>query len=113
MAAGFFYSGWTALSVGGITGNHAGIIEACTKNIDEIQASNLLWSERVNRQCIDPVIWNASYADARITQVTAIDPRLVWGLAAENVARLLPNVNMIGFGWRNDRRSATNFDKVA
>jgi predicted dienelactone hydrolase len=29
MAAGFSFGGWTALSIGGVTGNHKGIVDTC------------------------------------------------------------------------------------
>ena len=111
MAAGFSYGGWTALSMGGLTGNLSGIVETCTAYIDDMAACDMLLSEGVNMQGIDPTVWNASYADARITHVTAIDPGFVWGLNAANVAGLLPNMHMIGFGGLIDRMSATNFDE--
>lgn len=34
----------------------------------------MLFSDRVNLPDLDPDIWNASYADVRITHVAAIDP---------------------------------------
>lgn len=111
MAAGFSYGGWTALSMGGLRGNHKGIVETCTSFIDTMEACDLLLSEDVNMQDLDPVIWNASYADARITHVTAIDPGFVWGLTAQDAATLVPNLLMIGFGGPDDRMSATNFDE--
>ncbi|WP_373634886.1 alpha/beta hydrolase family protein [Yoonia sp. SS1-5] len=110
MAAGFSYGGWTALSMGGITGNHAGIVATCTAHLDEMAACDTLLCEGVNMQGIDANVWNASYADARITHVTAIDPGFVWGLTAPDVAGLVPNLHMIGFGGPLDRMSATNFD---
>ena len=111
MAAGFSYREWTGLSMGGMTGNHAEIIEACTTNIDEMEAYDLLLSEGVNMEGTDPDIRNAGYAVVRITYVTAIDPGLAWGLTVANVVGLSPNVNMISFGGPNDRMNATNFDE--
>ena len=111
MAAGFSFGGWTALSMGGLTGNHAGFVETCMEHVDKMEACDLLLSERVNVQGVDPEVWNASYADARITHVTAIDPGLVWGLDSANVEKLLPNVHLIGFGGPDDRMSATDFDQ--
>ena len=110
MAAGFSYGGWTALSMGGMTGNHAGFVETCTARIDDMEACDMLLSEQVNMQGIDPATWNANYADARVTHVTAIDPGFVWGLTAANVAGLTSNAHLIGFGGATDRMSATNFD---
>lgn len=71
----------------------------------------MLLSDDVNLQGIDPALWNASYADARISHVTAIDPGFVWGLDAANAADIGRNVLMIGFGSPADRMLATDFDK--
>jgi len=110
MAAGFSYGGWTALSLGGVTGNHAGIVGTCTDQIDSMEACDMLLSDDVNMQGIDPDVWNASYADTRVTHVMAIDPGFVWGLSANDVAKVSAQVNLIGFGGPADRMSATNFD---
>lgn len=110
MAAGFSFGGWTALSLGGAVGNHAGTVQTCMDNIDMV-ACEMLLTDEVNIQGVDPEVWNASYADARITHVTAIDPGLVWGLDASNVDALLPSPLMIGFGGDQDRMSATDFDQ--
>lgn len=110
MAAGFSYGGWTALSLGGATGNHSGFIEACTTN-PEIEPCQVLLSDEVNVQGIDPEIWNSSYTDDRVTHVAAIDPGLVWGLEQSDVADLLPKTLMIGFGDERDRLLGTDFDQ--
>jgi len=110
MAAGFSYGGWTALSLGGAKGNHAGIVKACT-TYQEMEACELLLSEDVNMQGIDPSIWNANYADARVTHVAAIDPGFVWGLEKSDIAELVPSTLVIGFGGEGDRMLATDFDR--
>lgn len=110
MAAGFSYGGWTALSMGGVRGNHAGIVEACTRFIKTMEACDMLLSDEVAMQGLDPERWNAPYADPRVTHVAAIDPGFVWGLEAPDVAGLVPNVLMIGFGGPDDRMQATDFD---
>lgn len=110
MAAGFSFGGWTALSMGGVRGNHAGIVEAC-KRFQEMEACGLLLSEEVNMQGQDPATWNASYADLRVTHVTAIDPGFIWGLEPSDVAELLPSTLVIGFGGRGDKMLATDFDR--
>jgi predicted dienelactone hydrolase len=110
MAAGFSYGGWTALSMGGMTGNLAGIVATCTAQIATMEARDTLLSDDVRMQDIAPDVWNATYADPRITHVAAIDPGFVWGLDAQNTATLVPHVLMIGFGGKDDRMSATNFD---
>lgn len=111
MAAGFSYGGWTALSLGGATGNHAGIVEACMTYREEMQACGLLLSEGVDMQGIDPAQWNASYADPRVTHVAAIDPGFVWGLEPSDIAALVPSTLVIGFGGEGVRMLATDFDR--
>ena len=110
MAAGFSFGGWTALSMGGMTGNLGGMVSACRHYGGRMSACDILLSEEVNMQGVDPGLWNASYADARITHVAAIDPGLVWGLEASNVEGLSANTLMVGFGDDADRFLATNFD---
>lgn len=110
MASGFSYGGWTALSMGGMTGNLAGIVDTCAKQIKTMEACSMLLSEPVRMQDIAPEVWNAPYADPRITHVAAVDPGFVWGLTAANAATLVPNLLMIGLGGKDDRMSATNFD---
>lgn len=105
MAAGFSYGGWTALSLGGAKGNHAGIVDACSANA-QMEACNLILSKVQSK---DPVIWNASYSDPRVTHVVAIDPALVWGLDEADVANLVPATLMIGLGGDHDRMLATDF----
>ncbi|MCB1470985.1 MAG: hypothetical protein KDK08_28350 [Rhizobiaceae bacterium] len=111
VAAGFSYGGWTALSMGGLRGNLAGMVRTCIEQIDTMEACDLLLSDKVDMQGIDPVTWNADYADPRITQVVAIDPGFVWGLTAADTATLVSDVLLIGLGAADDRMSATNFDE--
>lgn len=110
MAAGFSYGGWTALSLAGLTGNHAGAVAACRDHIDMMPACTELLSSNVALQDIDPDLWNASYADARVTHVAAMDPGFVWGLGPANTKHLVPEPLMIGFGGPADRMPATDFE---
>lgn len=109
MAAGFSYGGWTALSLGGMTGNHAGIVSAC-KTKPKMEACEMLLSKRVNMQGQNAEVWNANYADKRVTHVAAIDPGFVWGLNMENAKNLIGNITLIGFGDNSTWMKATNFD---
>lgn len=111
MAAGFSYGGWTALTLGGMKGNHAGTVAACKAHINTMVACDMLLSERVNLPGIDADVWNASYADARITHVAALDPGFVWGYNAADVEALVPNTLIVGFGDGEGRMQATNFDE--
>lgn len=111
MAAGFSYGGWTALSLGGMTGNLEGIVDACTTHRDAMEACDLLLSDEVSLQTQNPEAWNASYADTRVTHVVSIDPGFVWGLEQENVSSLLTGSVLIGLGGETTRMMATNFEK--
>lgn len=110
MAAGFSYGGWTALSLGGARANHAGFVGACTAR-PEMEACEMLMSDRVRVQDIAPATWNASYADARVTHVAAIDPGFIWGLEAADLVDLVQSALLVGFGSDADRMLATNFDQ--
>ena len=110
MAAGFSYGGWTALSLGGITGNHAAFVAAYETHSDEMDASDVLLAHRVDLAGLDAEDWNRSRKDSRVTHVAAIDPGLVWGLGAANVADLVPDTLLIGFGDTENRMLDTNFD---
>ena len=109
MAAGFSFGGWTALSLGGATGNLDGIVAACTEQIATMVACDMLLSDHVGMHRQDPGLWNASYADPRVTSVVAIDPGFIWGLEAANVAGLVRDTVLIGLGDRETQMSATNF----
>ncbi len=110
MAAGFSFGGWTALALGGMTSDHAGFVAACEDYIESMAACDLFLSDYVNVQGMDPDVWNASYADARVTHVAAIDPGLVWGHSEASVAGLTAETLIIGFGAAGDRMQATDFD---
>lgn len=110
MAAGFSFGGWTALSLGGVTGNLDGMVEACTSHRETMEACAMLLSDKVSMQTQDRETWNASYADPRVTLVAAIDPGFVWGLDASNLSALVPEPTLIGLGDTSTRMSATDFD---
>ena len=111
MAAGFSYGGWTALSLGGIRGNHAGIVEACRTHGAALVYCDRFLSDEIDLPGIDPAPWNASYRDSRITHVAAIDPGFVWGLTEGETADPADNMLIIGLGAGEDRMLATDFDQ--
>ena len=111
MAAGFSYGGWTALSMGGLLGNHAGYVKHCETYGAASSHCEGLMDAGVKLTNIDATQWNASYADQRITHVTAIDPGLIWGLESADTRDLIDNVRLIGLGNGQDRLLAANFDK--
>jgi predicted dienelactone hydrolase len=111
MAAGFSYGGWTALSMGGVLGNHAGYVDHCAQYEEASSHCNDLMQADTQLGIVSAASWNASYADPRITHVTAIDPGLTWGLESSDAAATVKNVQLIGLGEGADRLLATDFDK--
>ena len=111
MVAGFSYGGWTALSMGGVVGNHAAYVDHC--DTYEAQSSHCagLAQAGVTVEGISEISWNASYADPRVTHVTAIDPGLIWGLDRAATADVIDNVRLIGLGQDADRLFATDFEQ--
>lgn len=109
MAAGFSYGGWTALSMGGVTGNLAGYAAHC----DAVGAASShcadLIEGGINLHGLDAAAWDASYKDQRITMVATNDPALHYGLIQEHVDGLVDDVLLIGLGEGDDRLLATNF----
>lgn len=110
MAAGFSYGGWTALSLGGLLGDHAAYVDHCETYIEASSHCTDLLRGDVQIGDVDPAQWNASYADPRITHVTAVDPALIWGMEAGNIENLVPNLRLIALGDGDDRLFATDFD---
>lgn len=110
MVAGFSFGGWTALTMAGVRGNHAGFIAACETLRDRADSCAALLDDPVNAADVAPDAWNGDYADARITAAAAIDPGAVWGLQPDDVAGAIPNITMIGLGSDDQRMIETNFD---
>ena len=109
MAAGFSYGGWTALSLGGLTGDLAGYVSHCAGSGDRSSHCNDISRAGVDLTDVSAKEWNASYRDPRVTHVAAIDPGLMYGLSAENVTGLVADVLLIGLGAGDDRLYATDF----
>lgn len=110
MAAGFSFGGWTALSMGGVTGNHAGYTAHCAAYGETSSHCNDLMGAAISLSAVSDTDWNASYADQRITHVTAIDPGISWGLTEQNVEARPQAVRLIGLGDDASRLLATDFD---
>ncbi|WP_298259232.1 hypothetical protein [uncultured Litoreibacter sp.] len=110
MAAGFSYGGWTALSLGGVTANLEGEITECEVQQDASSHCADLREADVSFAQMDAELWDASYKDARITHVAAMDPALHHGFSPKNVADLDADTLMIGLGEGKDRLVATDFD---
>ena len=110
MAAGFSFGGWTALSMGGVTGRIEGYAAHC-----DVYAASSSHCQALARGGIElrdraAEAWDASYKDPRITHVAAIEPALVWGLERTDTEALVKNVTLFGLGEGQDRLVATDFD---
>lgn len=110
MAAGFSYGGWTALSLGGVTGNLAGEITECKIKREASSHCGDLARAGVSFADLKSDMWDASYKDARITHVAAMDPALHHGFTTRNVENLAANTLLIAAGEGADRLVATDFD---
>ncbi len=110
MAAGFSFGGWTALSMGGVTGRIEGYVTHC-----DVYAASSSHCQDLARSGIElrnraSATWDASYKDPRITHVAAIDPAFVWGLERTDTEALVENVTLFGLGEGKDRLVATDFE---
>lgn len=108
-AVGFSFGGWTALSMGGVTGDLEGYVKYCERLGDRKPDCRDLARAGVDLHSLDPGPWDASYQDERISAVVAIDPGLHHGLDAGDVADLVDDVLLIGLGTGSDRSAATDF----
>ena len=110
MAAGFSYGGWTALSLGGLNGNHAGYVAHCATYGEASSHCADLLHGNAGLEDVSEAQWNGDYSDARITSVFAMDPGLIWGITEEDAAGLTGDVTLMSFGEGDSRLLATDFD---
>ena len=108
-ATGFSFGGWTALSIGGATANSTGSLSYCkdagqrSGNCTDLQHFGLSVANTDNAQ------WTASYKDARVKAVVAIDPGLTWGMSPDNVKDIdQSSLLVIGLGTGIDLHYATD-----
>ncbi|MEH6740242.1 MAG: hypothetical protein V7695_17120 [Sulfitobacter sp.] len=110
MAAGFSYGGWTALSLGGMRGNHAAYISHCNEYGAKSSHCGDLMRGNVGLQDVSPTEWNADYSDPRISSVFAVDPGLIWGMGDEETSKLVRSISLVSLGEDESRLLATDFD---
>ncbi|MEM9348671.1 MAG: prolyl oligopeptidase family serine peptidase [Pseudomonadota bacterium] len=110
MAAGFSYGGWTALSLAGVQGNLDGYKAHCAMFPTQSAHCSDMRDAGVELSQFSAELWNAPYADARVTHVAAIDPGLVWGIAEIDLQIPTENLRLISLGDGEDRLFATDFD---
>jgi predicted dienelactone hydrolase len=109
-AAGFSYGGWTALSLGGLRGHAEGFRDYCAQAMRVSSHCQDLLRAGVDLTAVDAGLWEASYRDARIQAVAAIDPGLIHGIPQDMAADLAAPALLIGLGGGSDRLPATDFD---
>ncbi len=103
-AAGFSFGGWTALSIGGATADLQGNAAYCkaaglrSHNCTDLEHFGFDPAKAESKK------WSASYKDARIKSVVAIEPGLTWKMGTENVRDLdQGKLLVIGLGAGQDR----------
>jgi predicted dienelactone hydrolase len=108
-AAGFSFGGWTALSLAGVTGKPEGSVAYCAAAGPRSSTCTDLATFGFDMATLDRNRWTASYKDARIRAVAAIDPGLTWELSAEDVRDVdQEKLLLIGLGTGADRLYATD-----
>lgn len=107
-AAGFSYGGWTALSLAGVRGRLDGFSDYCTAAGSASRFCADLSRVGGLSGGVDRGLFEASYRDARIGRVAAIDPGLTWGLSAEDVAGAGAPMLLLGLGEGAARLRATD-----
>lgn len=106
-AVGFSYGGWTALGLGGLTGDLAAYADHCAQVKERSSHCNDLARAGVDLTTRDAAQWQASTRDPRIRKIAAIDPALTWGLAEKAKTVETPTL-LIGLGHGADRLFATD-----
>lgn len=109
-AAGFSLGGWTALSLGGLRGDLDGYAAHCAEVGAASSHCGDLAKWGVDLAGFDADAWNGDHSDPRVSRVVALDPGLVWGLAADAAAGAVEDMLLIGLGTGEDRLLATDFD---
>ena len=106
-AAGFSFGGWTALSIGGATADLKGNAAYCMAAGE--RSHNCTDHFGFDPVGTDPARWSASYKDARVKAVVAIEPGLTWSMGEENVRDLnQAKLLVIGLGAGMDRMYPTD-----
>ncbi|MCA3555437.1 alpha/beta fold hydrolase [Aestuariivirga sp.] len=108
-AAGFSFGGWTVLSLAGVRGRLENSLSYCADAPKRATPCTDLSTFGVNRQQTNHAAWSASYKDARIRAVAAIDPGLTHGLTPDDVRDVdQKGLLLIGLGQGEDRLYATD-----
>ena len=119
-ATGFSFGGWTALSLGGATASPTGSISYCKAAGERSHNCMDLKHFGLSEANLNNEKWTASYKDARVKAVVAIDPGLTWDMHPENVRDIdQTSLLVIGLGTGTDQHYATdtsalgsNFDSL-
>jgi predicted dienelactone hydrolase len=106
--AGFSYGGWTALSLGGVTGQRDGLDRFCHDGMEISSHCRDILKAGIKISDLDQEKFQASYKDRRVAAVATIDPALTMGLGKADVARLDVPVLLLGLGDGESRLAATD-----
>lgn len=106
--AGFSYGGWTALSLGGVTGSLDGLIAHCEDARDTSSHCADIARAGIDLSTFNHDDWASSQRDPRVQRVAAIDPGLTFGLSAANAADVASDVSLITLGNEDTRLLATD-----
>lgn len=107
--AGYSFGGWTALSIAGVTADLEGNTAYCKAAGERSHTCTDLKTYGFDLANADKARWTASYKDARISAVAAIDPGLTWKLTSKNVSGVEQSkLLLIGLGSGVDRHYATD-----
>jgi predicted dienelactone hydrolase len=108
-ATGFSFGGWTALSLGGAIAGTNGSEDYCASAGERSHNCLDLKHFGVDPAKTQPALWRASYKDARVKAVAAIDPGLTWGMTADDVKDLdQSKLLLIALGTGPDQHYATD-----
>lgn len=108
-AAGFSFGGWTVLSLAGARGRLESNLSYCVDAPKRAAPCTDISTFDVDGQKINHAAWFASYKDARIRAVAAIDPGLTYGLTPDDVRDVdQKGLLLIGLGQGEDRLYATD-----
>jgi predicted dienelactone hydrolase len=108
-ATGFSFGGWTALSIGGATADLNGSKTYCKAAGERSHNCTDLEHFGFDPAATDSARWSASYKDARVKAIVAVEPGLTWSMSEEDVRDLdQSKLLVIGLGEGADRMYATD-----
>ena len=77
-AVGFSFGGWTALSIAGLRGNHAGYSDYCADAGAATNDCADIMRAGIDLNGLDATMWGPSHADDRVSRVGQLDLPIAW-----------------------------------